>query len=341
MKKITVLAAFLFILTSSVIFSKPAHAATVSIVAGSNGPNCSDGGYFKLNGIAVTSIIVTAGDTITFSVPANDPYAPGLEIHNIPGGNFTILPGQSHTTGALLVDIPNLSATWPSSGCQKGSGTVTVKQPVTPPPSQSPNPTPPPPAPTPTPVAPAPVPPPPPNKPPQILTLDKAALNGEKFDTAKPVTIDVSKSITISGYTIANGVVNLTIHSVVRNEIARANAAGFWSYDISGLEPGNHTIDATVTDLSTHLTSPSTTLLKFAVTEQSANKVSAQPKLQPAATVKNHANKTVQAILLLIVILSAAVAAIYWFKKMHSKPKKPGQQKPTQAPPPTEIAPSV
>jgi hypothetical protein len=337
MKKITVLAAFLFILTSTVVLSKPAHAATVNIVAGSNGPNCNDGGYFKLSGIAVTNIIVTAGDTITFSVPKDDPYAFGLEIHNIPGGNFTILPDQSHTTGALLVDIPNLSATWPSSGCQKGSGTVTVKQPVTPPPAQTPNPTPPPPAST----TPAPVPPPPPNKPPQSLTLDKAALYGEKIDTAKPISVDISKSITISGYTIANGVINLTIHSVARNEIARANAAGFWSIDISGLEPGNHTVDATVTDLTTHLTSTSTTLLKFAVTEETSKNVFTKPKLQTSVTVKKHANKAVQIILLTVVTIATASAVIYWFKKMHKKPKKPGQQKPTQSPPPTEIAPSV
>jgi hypothetical protein len=342
MKKLTFLLASLCLVVGSLVFSTPAHAATVNVVAGSNGPNCNDGGYFKINNVAVTNIVINSGDSITFSVPANDPYAPGLEIHNIPGGDFTILPGgQPHPTGDLLVDVPNLSATWPSSGCQKGSGTITVKQPATPPPPSTPPTTPPPAPPPPAPIAPAPVPPPPPNKPPEAIKIDKVVLDGDKLNTTKPISVDVSKPITISGYTIANGVVNITIHSDVRNEIARANATGFWSLDISGLEPGNHTVDATVTDLSTHLTSASATILKFSVTGENAV---AATKVLPKSTyvvAKKSANKTVQFILLAIVALGAACSGAYWFIKKRKMPQKPNNIPPATSPPPTEIAPTT
>jgi plastocyanin len=81
MKKIAASALVLSILISTLTFSRPVHAATHAVTAGSNGPGCNDGGYFT-----PSSITIASGDTITFSVPANDPYAPGLMVH------LTLLP---------------------------------------------------------------------------------------------------------------------------------------------------------------------------------------------------------------------------------------------------------
>lgn len=110
----------------------PVSAATTSIVGGTYGTSCGSGGYFT-----PSSVTINSGDKVTISVPSNDPYAPGMEVHGFPQGNFTITPGHSFTTNALTADV-SYHGTWPSSGCMKGSGTITVKAatpPSTPPPS--------------------------------------------------------------------------------------------------------------------------------------------------------------------------------------------------------------
>jgi hypothetical protein len=334
MKKITALVLSLAILTSTVAFYRPAHATSHDIVGGSKGPGCNDGGYFT-----PSSITINSGDTITFHVPADDPYLGGIEVHNFPGGNFTIARGSSHTTPPLVIDVPNYYATWPSSGCQKGTGSVSVVSPTSPPPSTAPPPAapaPPPPPPTsPTPVTPTPPPPP------SALTLEKATINNDKIDTSKPVSVDVSQPITISGYTIASGVVNLTIHSLVRNEIARANDNGFWTFTITNLEKGDHTVDATVTNPITHQTSPSATLLKFKITgDSSAAAVVNTSAVSIAPPKKSNLN-----IGLLVVpavfLLAVAVGVIIWLRKKHAnKSKNPPPPQITQTPPDAVIAPT-
>jgi hypothetical protein len=98
-----------------------ADAANVSIVGGSYGAACNSGGYFTPSAVSLNS-----GDTLKISVPADDPYPAGMEVHGFPEGNFNIARGGSHTTAALTKNV-SFYATWPSSGCMKGSGTVTVK----------------------------------------------------------------------------------------------------------------------------------------------------------------------------------------------------------------------
>jgi hypothetical protein len=164
-------------------FSMPAsvYAANVAITGGSNGPTCNSGGYFTPSSVAINS-----GDTVTISVPSNDPYAPGLEVHGFPEGNFTITPGNSHTTAVLTANV-SYYGTWPSSGCQKGSGTITVSAPT---PAPSPTPAP---APTPTPSSPpaapktSPTPSPAPTPTPTPTTTStSSATSGGGPSTAKP-----------------------------------------------------------------------------------------------------------------------------------------------------------
>ncbi len=135
------------------------HAANYSITGGSYGPLCNSGGYFTPNKTAVVS-----GSTVTISVPANDPYSGGLEVHGFPEGDFTVQNGTSHTTQPLKANV-SFYGSWPFTGCTKGSGTITVTHATPPPP-----PPPPPPVPTPSPTphptpAPHPSPTPPPGAP--------------------------------------------------------------------------------------------------------------------------------------------------------------------------------
>jgi hypothetical protein len=114
----------LFILSISImplIGTSPAFAANVKITGGSNGAACNSGGYFTPG-----SVTINGGDTVTISVPANDPYAYGEDVHGFPEGTFTIARGGSHTTQPITKSV-SYYGTWPSSGCKKGSGTITVK----------------------------------------------------------------------------------------------------------------------------------------------------------------------------------------------------------------------
>jgi hypothetical protein len=326
MKKIVILVIAAFVFTGSAIYYNHAHAQTYEIIAGSNGPGCNDGGYFT-----PSTKNINAGESITFKVPSNDPYPGGLEIHNFPGGNITVQRGESRTTPALLVDVA-FDATWPSNpSCKKGSGSITVIQQQAPAAAPaSPLPTPPPPP------APPVVPPPTPVKPPETLKLDKVTTDGDKLDNTKPISLDRTKPLTISGYTFANGVINLTIHSTLRSEIARANDEGFWSFTIENLEPGNHTVDATVTDLVTHLTSESATLLKFAVTDGSSSS-NKSDNAQAAQVSSNRTKNKIPVVAVIAFLFIITGAGILWFIMKNKKPSEPK----TPAQPPVQIQPSL
>lgn len=114
------------------------HAANYSITAGSHGPLCNSGGYMTPN-----SLTIPSGSTVTISVPANDPYSGGQQIHGFLEGVFTVQNGTSHTTQPITSDV-NFYGSWPDTGCLKGSGTITISH-TAPPPNQ------PPPSPAPTP----------------------------------------------------------------------------------------------------------------------------------------------------------------------------------------------
>jgi hypothetical protein len=109
-----------------------AGAADHAIQGGSNGSLCSSGGYFN-----PSSLTVASGDTVTISVPSNDPYSAGLEVHGFPEGTFDIARGGSHKTAALTANV-SYYGTWPSSGCMKGSGSITVTAAPTPTPTPAP-----------------------------------------------------------------------------------------------------------------------------------------------------------------------------------------------------------
>ena len=115
-------------------WSWPVYAANVSITGGTNGPDCNSGGYFTPSTVAIKT-----GDMVTISVPANDPYAGGLEVHGFVQGSFVVARGSSVTTNAISAAV-SYYGTWPSTGCMKGSGTITVSAPVVTPPPATPKP---------------------------------------------------------------------------------------------------------------------------------------------------------------------------------------------------------
>lgn len=109
----------------------PVAAASAQVSVGTNGTDCSAGGY-----VTPSSLPVNSGDTVTFSVPASDPDQAGIQITGFPQGTFTVAAGDSVTTDPVSADV-SYSSTSVTGGCAIGGGTVTVTAPVQPAPTGS------------------------------------------------------------------------------------------------------------------------------------------------------------------------------------------------------------
>lgn len=118
---------FLGILLLCLVPYQYAAATDHAITGGTYGPTCNSGGYFT-----PSTLTINSGDTVTISVPSDDPYAGGMEVHFSNGLDYIIGRGGSQTTAALTASV-TYYGTWPSSGCMKGSGSITVDQPAPPP----------------------------------------------------------------------------------------------------------------------------------------------------------------------------------------------------------------
>ena len=73
-------------------------------------------------------------------------------------------------------------------------------------------------------------------------------INDEDVTSAK--TYNKSQPITLTGKAAPNSTVKLYIHSELKTAETRADANGDWSYEITGLEPGDHRVEAEVIDES-------------------------------------------------------------------------------------------
>jgi hypothetical protein len=97
------------------------------------------------------------------------------------------------------------------------------------------------------------------------VVLQQVKVNNRIVQQNCSLTIPSNQVLAISGTTAPKGTVNLTIHSKTRHEAVVADASGRWSATITGLEPGTHHVDASLTDSATHMTYPSATLISFNV----------------------------------------------------------------------------
>jgi len=114
---------------------------------------------------------------------------------------------------------------------------------------------------------------------------------------------------------VPNGVVTLTIHSTPRTVIATADKNGNWSYTVTGLEAGNHTVQASVKDPTTGLSSPTTQILAFSI------------KARPVAAINSSKTATKKAskaplliTLLFVIVLVLAGGGWYAWAKLKKSP---------------------
>ncbi|HUB92877.1 MAG TPA: Ig-like domain-containing protein [Verrucomicrobiae bacterium] len=344
MKKQKLLGFIVYALVFGLIALQPAHtsAATTDITGGTNGPLCNSGGYFT-----PAAVTVTSGDTITFSVPANDPYAGGVQVNGFPQGSFVVPRGGSVTTQALTANV-SYQGTWPNSpSCIKGSGTITVQaapatsSPSAPPASSS--------SPstststsstsaTSTPKSTNAATTPAVSTPaasttqstaaPETVVADTVTVSGRKVTSIQNLTISPSQPLVLAGTTVPNGKITLTIHSNPTTATVQANASGDWSYTVTGLLPGSHTIYATVTNPSNNQISASSKLLAFTI--------ATAPVANVAHTTQTPPQKTSSRVVIIgisaLVVAILAIAAVL-ILKMKSKTKANLPVQPQTVPP--------
>lgn len=127
------------------------------------------------------------------------------------------------------------------------------------------------PAPTPTPT-PTPTPAPAPVVTPKIEEtkpvapeVSEVAVNRTSPTSTKPLAYALGEKITFSGKTTPNAKVHLYIHSNPREAEVTADTTGNWSYSISDLEAGDHSVYTVATDTATGLSSEKQLLANFSV----------------------------------------------------------------------------
>jgi hypothetical protein len=99
--------------------------------------------------------------------------------------------------------------------------------------------------------------------------------------TVKPDEIPTIKSgqpVSLSGETVANGVITVYVFSEPKKYTVTADKDGNWSYIVSGLEPGEHHVEAEVTDPATGKTSLRAQVLAFKIIKTVSPTVAAAQK---------------------------------------------------------------
>lgn len=234
-----------------------------------SGPTwCESNGHGTTSEIALANqsnlakiTVSGSGNTLSNDQPATDA-----------SGNAYI------TLTSSVAETKTLNAYFPtnvSDSGKIGTATVTINAPM-PPSTSSPSPSQPKVAQPTTPKPAAPVEVTPPAIPTSEIKVGSSLIKSED----KP-TIKENEPIVLSGKTVANGVVTIYVFSEPKKYTTNADKDGMWTYEVSGLPPGDHHIEAEVTDPITGKTSPRAQVLAFTIEKiDAASLTSSQPKTQ-------------------------------------------------------------
>lgn len=192
-----------------------------------------------------------------------------------------------------------------SSGYTVGQAAVTFTDPSPPPP----------PAPDPIPVA---IVPDPPEAPEAILVDSEGKEIVKEATDVEPITFDGGESVTISGTTVPNGKVSLFIFSEPQEASVTADDKGVWTYVIEGLEPGEHKVEAEVTDPETEKTSERIEILAFSVAQVETVEIQETAVVETVAE-EESSSTTLLAAIGGSIVLAGAGGGYWWFKGKKSK----------------------
>src|SRR5665213_60909 len=153
---------------------------------------------------------------------------------------------------------------------------------------------------------------------PSLVQLTAVDVAGKAVSTTKTIELNQTQALKLTGHTTANGLVTLTIHSKPKTVMTTADANGNWAYIVTGLRPGSHSIEATVTDPATKQVSAATKLVSFKIDAQTA---------QVAKPSSNKGEFIVGGVVVALAI-AAGLAFVLMKKRAYSSSKKAGENKP-------------
>ncbi len=90
-------------------------------------------------------------------------------------------------------------------------------------------------------------------------------LNGKKYDEKSTYEFPSGKTVVLGGKTVPGAIIKLFIFSTPREATVNADSSGVWTYSVTSLEPGNHRVEAQVTDPATNVTSARAKIASFSV----------------------------------------------------------------------------
>jgi hypothetical protein len=289
--------------SSSSAIADGSSAVTISIYVYVINYHCQDG-----------TVVYNVSDCVSYGgggTPFNDKVAPETPSISVSGSGNTVSP-TSVTTDASgnasftlkstvaetkTVTVTSTNVLLPFSGTTSIAFTAPVV-------TQKPKTTVSPAAPTTT----TPVPPANPTVSSITIAGQNENLPASGADTAS-VTFSQNQPLVLSGTTVPNGVVTLTIHSTPMTVTTTADGSGKWSYTVTGLAAGSHYVEASVMDPATKLSSPTAKLLSFTVKPVVAAATVTAPK---------KSSSKLPMVLGVIILLALAGGGYWWWKKKNS-----------------------
>ncbi len=143
--------------------------------------------------------------------------------------------------------------------------------------------------------------------------------NEIKKGSSKPV-FEKTEAIIISGNTVPDGKVKLYIFSEPQEALVLADKNGDWEYTIENIEPGEHRVEAEITDPITDQTSERTQVLAFEIEQSTSDEhlepvnntglISEAPKYEPPVGLYVAAGSS-------LVILVLGIIGLIVYKKRH------------------------
>jgi len=144
-----------------------------------------------------------------------------------------------------------------------------------------------------------------------VPTIAAVTVNGKTQLPNQTFVLSQDQPLTLQGTTAPNATVKLYIFSTPREATVTADAQGHWTYNIKGLEPGAHHVEAEVTDPTTHQTSSRTTLATFTLAKSSA--AATRHTIQTPSS-KQHSIAWLWGAIALIILSGLAYGAWQWYR---------------------------
>jgi len=276
---------------------------------------CQDGSTSQkavssYNPWAIAVDVSGSGNTIG-GTQAGPHYSQTVVIGNNGTVQFTVTSSVAEAkTVKIFYDYP-----WGTSG--EVSASLTFKAAAATPTTPTPT--------TPTPRTTTPAVTPTPESTPPATPTSKLEVGGKEVTATTAVALTHDQPLVLKGTTVPNGKVKLFIFSTPREASVVADASGNWTYEVKGLESGDHHIEAEVTDPVTNKTSARATLATFSVAKPVARIA------QESTAAKTRGNAWIWIVAVSVLIL-AGVGVWWYLRRRRMSRHTPSTPQPPEPP---------